>query len=275
MPKPLVKPGHPRSAVVTGAARGIGRAIATELVGRGYDVVVTDVDAARPRSPRVRSAPRWAGLDVTDPEANRVDRRGRPDRAARRVGLQCGRRFDGDAHRPDERPGPRDRRRQLPRCGLGRPGRRRGVPRQAPRASGGDIGIPASLSSHGPVPGLSIYAATKAAALSLATSLSVGAQEGQDPRPRGLPRRRRHRDGARDGARAAQARALVAPARSSSRPGRAGARRHVRHPPGLQDVAGWRGSPDADGSLAPGPIMRREPVIERVGRRKTQEGQVP
>jgi short-subunit dehydrogenase len=38
---------------------------------------------------------------------------------------------------------------------------------------GGDIGIVASLSSHGPVPGLSLYAATKAAALSLATSLSV------------------------------------------------------------------------------------------------------
>jgi short-subunit dehydrogenase len=38
---------------------------------------------------------------------------------------------------------------------------------------GGDIGIVASLSAHGPVPGLSLYAATKAAALSLATSLAA------------------------------------------------------------------------------------------------------
>ena len=44
MPKPLVKPGKPRSAVVTGAGRGIGRAIAIELVRRGYQVVVTDLD---------------------------------------------------------------------------------------------------------------------------------------------------------------------------------------------------------------------------------------
>ncbi|HSI26230.1 MAG TPA: SDR family NAD(P)-dependent oxidoreductase, partial [Aeromicrobium sp.] len=45
MPKALVKPGKPRSAVVTGAGRGIGRAIAIELMGKGYEVVVTDLDA--------------------------------------------------------------------------------------------------------------------------------------------------------------------------------------------------------------------------------------
>ena len=36
---------------------------------------------------------------------------------------------------------------------------------------GGELAIIASLSAHGPVPGLSVYAATKAAVLSLATSL--------------------------------------------------------------------------------------------------------
>jgi len=38
---------------------------------------------------------------------------------------------------------------------------------------GGELAIIASLSAHGPVPGLSVYAATKAAVLSLATSLDT------------------------------------------------------------------------------------------------------
>ncbi len=38
-----------RSAVVTGAARGIGRGIAERLVSQGYAVVVTDVDGPLPQ----------------------------------------------------------------------------------------------------------------------------------------------------------------------------------------------------------------------------------
>ncbi|MGH3357724.1 MAG: SDR family oxidoreductase, partial [Nocardioidaceae bacterium] len=38
---------------------------------------------------------------------------------------------------------------------------------------GGDVAMTASLSAHGPVPGLSVYAATKAAVLSLATSMDA------------------------------------------------------------------------------------------------------
>ncbi|GLW06794.1 short-chain dehydrogenase [Microtetraspora sp. NBRC 13810] len=60
----------PRTALVTGANRGIGRAVAAELYRRDLRVVVTarDADAARAAAeeigPEVRSHP----LDVTDPD---------------------------------------------------------------------------------------------------------------------------------------------------------------------------------------------------------------
>ena len=56
--------------MVTGGARGIGRGIAERMVGRGYAVVVTDVDgeAARRTAAEIGAA---AGLeqDVRDPAA--------------------------------------------------------------------------------------------------------------------------------------------------------------------------------------------------------------
>lgn len=62
------------SALVTGASRGIGRAVALELAERGFDTVATmrDPDAAawptEPQSGRLR----LARLDVTVPESYRV-----------------------------------------------------------------------------------------------------------------------------------------------------------------------------------------------------------
>jgi NAD(P)-dependent dehydrogenase (short-subunit alcohol dehydrogenase family) len=78
-----------RTAVVTGAGGGLGRAIAIELAGRGYSVWVTDVDrdgAARTAAeidgrdenavmPAIRSEPRQgqsAALDVRDEAACRA-----------------------------------------------------------------------------------------------------------------------------------------------------------------------------------------------------------
>ena len=60
-----------RSAVVTGAARGIGRGIAERLVSQGYAVVVTDVDAAAVRATAAEIGA-VAGLahDVRDPAAH-------------------------------------------------------------------------------------------------------------------------------------------------------------------------------------------------------------
>ncbi len=61
-----------RSAVVTGAARGIGRGIAERLVSQGYAVVVTDVDAAAVQATAAEIGA-VAGLahDVRDPAAHR------------------------------------------------------------------------------------------------------------------------------------------------------------------------------------------------------------
>jgi NAD(P)-dependent dehydrogenase (short-subunit alcohol dehydrogenase family) len=72
MAKGVVKPGKARSAVVTGGARGIGRAIALELLGRGYQVVVTDLDEAAAKATAAEiGAPLGLGLDVRDAYATR------------------------------------------------------------------------------------------------------------------------------------------------------------------------------------------------------------
>jgi len=58
-------------AVVTGAGRGFGRAIAKRLAARGYTVLATDVDteAAAATAMEVRGVS--LPLDVRDPEAHR------------------------------------------------------------------------------------------------------------------------------------------------------------------------------------------------------------
>jgi NAD(P)-dependent dehydrogenase (short-subunit alcohol dehydrogenase family) len=171
-----VTPASPRSAVVTGGARGIGRAIAVQLIARGYDVLVTDVDAAgAQRTAAEIGAHSGTALDVTDPAANR-------EVAAQALQVaplgawvcNAGVAFDGDlADVTDEQV-----RLMVDVNVLGvmwgiraatdvfRAQASGGVP-------GGEIGVLASLSAHAPVPGLSVYAATKAAVLSLVTSVAA------------------------------------------------------------------------------------------------------
>jgi NAD(P)-dependent dehydrogenase (short-subunit alcohol dehydrogenase family) len=62
-----------RTAVVTGAGSGLGRAIAAELIGRGYRVHVTDVDAgaADRAAAELGAEARGSALDVRDETACR------------------------------------------------------------------------------------------------------------------------------------------------------------------------------------------------------------
>lgn len=274
MAKGVVKPGRERSAVVTGAGRGIGRAIAVELLGRGYTVVVTDLDedAAKATATEI-GASLGLGLDVRDAHGTR----GVVEEALRLapmgafvcnagvafddtlqnltddqihllvdvniLGVVWGTRVATEVFRKQARDGIR----------------------------GGDIGIVASLSSHGPVPGLSMYAATKAAALSLATSVSVELRKEKirvhAVCPDGVDTKM-VADMKQDG----EARELVGsgtflqPAQvAHALVGMFGTRRVYRTiPPG-------RGVMMRAASVAPGPFMRAEPLLRRAGRRKVKK----
>jgi NAD(P)-dependent dehydrogenase (short-subunit alcohol dehydrogenase family) len=63
-----------RTAVVTGAGSGLGRAIAGELIARDYRVYVTDVDAAAAdrAAAELGDAARSGALDVRDETACRA-----------------------------------------------------------------------------------------------------------------------------------------------------------------------------------------------------------
>jgi NAD(P)-dependent dehydrogenase (short-subunit alcohol dehydrogenase family) len=175
MPQSVVNPERPRSAVVTGAARGIGRAIAVELVARGYLVLVTDVDgpAAEATAAEI-GAHAGMALDVTDPAANRLVA-ARAGEAAPLGAWVCnaGVAVDGDLLDLSD-----------PEVSLQVEVNVLGVmwgvraaadvfrEQLATGVAGGEIGIVASLSAHAPVPNLSVYAATKAAVLSFATSIA-------------------------------------------------------------------------------------------------------
>ncbi|MFP5022011.1 SDR family NAD(P)-dependent oxidoreductase [Pseudonocardia phyllosphaerae] len=170
-------PAHaPRSAVVTGAAGGIGTAIAAELVERGYRVLVTDLDgvAAEATAARIGAAGA-AGYDVTDPaEAETVTTLARDLAPLGAWVANAGVGFDGTTTGISA-----GHARALVEINLLGPlwGARAAVAAYreqalAGTAHGGEIGVTASLSALGPVPGLSVYAASKAGVLSLTSALA-------------------------------------------------------------------------------------------------------
>ena len=268
------KKRSPRSAVVTGAARGIGREIAIELVRRGYAVVVTDIDGeAAVHTAEQIGADEGLAYDVTDEQSYR-------DVAARArthapLGIwinNAGVGFDGTV--ADQESGQIRELVEVNFLGVVW-GTRAAVEAFRAQAAdgvrGGEIGITASLSAHGPVPGLSVYAATKAAVLSLATSLSVELRKEKIRVHAICP------DGVRTPmldsmTKGGQGRALVASGKTYEPAEVArtfvamfGTRRVYRTMPV------WRGALVRLTGLAPGPLMRLEPVMRKIGERKLRK----
>lgn len=264
-PLPSDRPasGSQPAAVVTGAARGIGRAIAEKLVIRGYAVVLTDIDgdAARRTAAEIGAA---AGLaqDVRDEAEHRVvaeeaGRHGRLEVWVNNAGVG----FDGRiAEQPAEQ--------VSALVGVNFTGVVWGC-RAAAAAmpAGGEILNVASLSALGPVPGLSVYAATKAAVVSLTASLDTELRgqgvrvhaicpdgvdtqllEQMDPEGQGLALV--HSGG----------RMLTTAEVANAAVGLLGTHRVVR------TVPAWRGGLMRMSSTAPSVMMRLEPVLRLQGR---------
>ena len=169
-----MKPGSVSgvSAVVTGGARGIGRGIAEQLVSRGYHVVLTDIDGdgARRTAEEIGAA---AGLqqDVRD-EASHRSVAEEAKRHGRLVAWFNNAGVGNDGSLAELSSAEVEQLVQVNLMGVIW-GMRTAMAAFGPE--GGDIVNTASLSGHGPVPGLSVYAATKAAVVSLTMSVHVEA----------------------------------------------------------------------------------------------------
>lgn len=156
-------------AVVTGAGRGLGAAIADRLARRGMHVVVTDKDEVAARS-TVDNLPGQGTafrLEVTDPEANRVVARHAVGIGSLRVWVcNAGVLFTGGVDEITDE----EVRRQVEVNLLGVI---YGCRTALEVMRDGELLCLASLAAHGPVPGLAVYAATKAAVLSFCHSVNV------------------------------------------------------------------------------------------------------
>lgn len=271
MPKTLVKPGHPRSAVVTGAGRGIGRAVAVELMRRGFLVVVTDIDgSAAEQTAAETGAVLGLALDVTDPEANRVVAvRAREVAPLGAWVCNAGVLFEGDVSALTEQ----QIRVTVDVNVLGVVwGARAATDAFREQAStgirGGELGIVASLSAHAPVPGLSIYAASKAAVLSIATSLVAELRHDKirvhAVCPDGVSTAMVDSMAPEGGARAILATGVMLSPEQAARAlvDMFGTRRSVK------TVPAWRGALGRTATLAPWVAARVDPTMKRVGVRR-------
>ncbi|MBC3192878.1 SDR family oxidoreductase [Pseudonocardia sp. C8] len=268
-------PAHaPRSAVVTGAARGIGEAVAAELVRRGYRVLVTDLDAtaARATAERIGAA---GGLahDVTDPAgAHAVVAEARRLAPLGAWVSNAGVGFDGTVTELSEAHA-----RALVEINLLGPvwGARAAVAAFREQAAagvahGGEIGVTVSLSALGPVPGLSVYAASKAGALSVVSGLA------SEVRREGIRVHAVCPDGVntdllRGMKPGGQAQALVRSGTlvtteqvAAGLVGMFGTSRVYR------TIPAWRGALLRLTALAPGPALRLEPAMRALGERKAR-----
>lgn len=163
------------SVVVTGGARGIGRAIAELLVARGHHVVITDIDGAAAADTAIEIG---ADEGLTHDVANPADHRAAAEAALHHAPLTAW--FNnaglGDDGRLAEMSD--DRVRRLVEVNLLGVmwGMRAALDAFGP--AGGDIVNIASLAGLGPVPGYGVYAATKAGVVSLTGSVDAETPRG-------------------------------------------------------------------------------------------------
>lgn len=159
--------GRGTVAVVTGAGRGFGREIARRLAARGHEMVLTDLDEAALASASAELGGVGMVADARSADDHRrvavtAQRRGRVAVWVNNAGvLRAGRAWElSDA----------DVALQLDvnLAGVVH-GSRAAV--GVLRERGGHLLNIASMSAHGPVPGLAVYAATKAAVLNFSLSL--------------------------------------------------------------------------------------------------------
>lgn len=257
------------SAVVTGAGRGIGRGVAELLVARGYAVVVTDVDgAAARRTAAAIGASAGVAQDVRDEESHRLV----AEEAARHGELtvwvnNAGLGYDGSLTQVTS--GQVDALVDVNVKGV-LWGMRTALAAFGP--AGGDVVNIASLSGLGPVPGLAVYAATKAAVVSV--TMSAAAES-----PRGVRVHALCPDGADtamveamdpDGAAKAMVhssgRLLTVAGVAREAVALVGSRRVVRTLPQ------WRGGLVRLGTLAPSQSKGAVRVFELIGRRVLNRG---
>jgi NAD(P)-dependent dehydrogenase (short-subunit alcohol dehydrogenase family) len=160
----------PGVAVVTGAGRGFGRAIAERLARRGYTVLATDVDAAAAAATAELAGGHSAKLDVRDPQEHRAAARTAAQHGPLEVWVN-----NAGVMRPGRAWEQSDEDVRLT-CDVNLLGVIWGslaavdAMRSGPGANRHIINV-ASLASFGPVPGLALYAATKHAVLGFTSSL--------------------------------------------------------------------------------------------------------
>ena len=157
------------TAVITGAGRGIGRALARHLADVGHQVVVTDIDgdAAERVAAEIGCGAVGFAQDVRDIASHRMIAEEAATRGTLKVWVNnAGVLFAGDAWKQSD-----EEIATILEVNV------RGVMAGSAAAvaqmgaGGGAILNVASISALTPVPGLALYAATKAAVLSYTTSL--------------------------------------------------------------------------------------------------------
>jgi len=158
---------HGEVAVVTGGGRGIGLAFARRLASAGRRVLVTDIDESAARTAAEEIGGAWVRQDVREVDGHRAVAERAAELGSLRIWVNnAGVLIAGESWRHD----PSEIARSFDvNVGGVIAGSHAAV--TAMSTAGGSILNVASTAGLAPVPGLAIYAATKAAVLSFTTSL--------------------------------------------------------------------------------------------------------